>query len=81
MMKVVTASRDGTLQVPGEVLTMISRSQRWILVPANHELVLKPIEENDILDRVALLADDTPVPLEKISEDVHQCRREKQVRL
>jgi hypothetical protein len=71
-------TEDRDVKLIGEVLTEISRSQRWVLVPANHELVLKPIEEVDVLDRAALLADDTPMLLEEISEDVHRYRRERQ---
>jgi hypothetical protein len=76
-MKIITVNQDGTLQIPVNVLAELSRSQRWVLVPTQHTLFLKPIEEVDVLDRATLLDEDVPLSLEEISEEVHQYRREK----
>ena len=76
-MKVVTVNQDGTLQIPSDILSGLSRSQRWILVPTNHALFLTPIEEVDVLDRVSVLEDDMPLSLDEISEEIHQYRQEK----
>lgn len=76
-MKVVTVNKDGTLQIPGEVLSGLSRSQRWILVSKKHALFLKPVEEVDVLDRVSIFDNDIPMSPDEISEEVHQYRRKR----
>jgi hypothetical protein len=76
-MKIVTVNQDGTLQIPVDILSGLSRSQRWVLVSIQHALFLKPIEEVDVLDRVSIVEDEEPMSLDEICEEVHQYRKEK----